>query len=138
LLFQFLSELLHIRINCTFTRAGERRTALLGWIEVDDLLLLGHRLNLDAAPLTVDADERLGEASVLVAGDRVLYVAHLCVIQAELVGPLVVHPVQAMELLDCTLVEDGFGLGMLEELVDGLGDEPDREVVVAVMSEHRL
>jgi len=43
-----------------------------------------------------------------------------------------------MELFDCTLVEDGFGFGVLEELVDGLGDEPNREVVVAVMAEHRL
>jgi len=44
-----------------------------------------------------------------------------------------------MELLDCTLIEDGlrFG-GVLEELVDGLRDETNREIVVAVMSEHRL
>jgi len=30
------------------------------------------------------------------------------------------------------------GLGVLEELVDGLGDEPDREVMVAVMAKHRF
>jgi hypothetical protein len=30
-----------------------------------------------------------------------------------------------MELLDGTLVEDSFRLGVLEELVDGLGDKPN-------------
>ncbi len=63
---------------------------------------------------------------------------HLCVVQPELVGPLIIHPVEAVELLDRTLVQDGLRFGVLEELVDGLGDQPDREVVVAVVPEHRL
>ena len=64
--------------------------------------------------------------------------SHLRVVQPELCRPRFVHPVEVVELLDCTLVENCFGLCVFEELVDGLCDESNREVVVAVMTEHRL
>jgi len=106
--------------------------------EVDDLFSPGHRFDLDPAPLAVDANECFGEACILVAGDGILDEPHLRVVQPELVGPRLVHPVQPMELLD-----DGTGRGsprfsVLEELVDGLGDQPNREIVVSVMAEDRL
>jgi len=41
-----------------------------------------------------------------------------------------------MELLDGTLIEDGLAFGVLEELIDGLGDQPDRQIVMPMVTEH--
>jgi hypothetical protein len=49
-----------------------------------------------------------------------------------------VHPVEFVKLLDRTLIEDHLGFGPLEELVDRLGQQPNREVVMAVVSKDRL
>ena len=110
----------------------------VGVLVFDHRLFVLEGVDLDPAPVTVDAHERLGVAPLVAARNRVLHVAHLGVIQPEHVRDRLVHPVEFVELLDRTLIEDDLRDVAGEELVDRLRDELDREVVVAVVSKDRL
>ena len=104
-LIERLPKRLHVRIDGFLTGAGKFISGLLGRLEVDHLLFFDG-LHTQAAPLAVDTDKGFREAGVLVPWNGILHVAHLGVIQPELVGPVFVHPVEAVELLDRTLVKN--------------------------------